>query len=278
MKRLQLFEFEDLPWFPPLLRIYMTDCLRFAAELYPPFFYPFIAKLHATLVRAGTHQIIDLCSGSGGPVRNLVRVLKNRHDFPVSVLLTDLYPPAEDVRYEIVDPSRAAHETGARIEGQLEGVKWVRDSVNATAVPSNLKGCRTLFNALHHFSPENARAILADAARSREAIVVFEMGGRTVLGFLTIVILVALIPLFTLFMRPFRWSRLLFTYVVPLIPFLVLWDGMVSFLRVYSVEHVRELLKGVPSTPDYEWEVGTVALGPSKGLCVIGVPVAVQSS
>ena len=33
----------------------------------------------------------------------------------------------------------------------------------------------------------------------------------------------------TPFVRPFRWSRLLFTYVIPLIPLLVLFDGTVSF-------------------------------------------------
>jgi hypothetical protein len=35
----------------------------------------------------------------------------------------------------------------------------------------------------------------------------------------------------TPWIRPFRWSRLLWTYVVPIIPAVLLFDGIVSCLR-----------------------------------------------
>ena len=41
--------------------------------------------------------------------------------------------------------------------------------------------------------------------------------------------------------RPLRWAHLLFTYMIPMLPFLLLWDGMVSMLRIYSPEQMRQL-------------------------------------
>jgi len=42
-------------------------------------------------------------------------------------------------------------------------------------VPDELTGFRTIFSAFHHFRPEEARAVVADAAHQRQGIAV---GGR----------------------------------------------------------------------------------------------------
>ena len=56
---------------------------------------------------------------------------------------------------------------------------------------------------------------------------------------------VLLVPIFVLlstaFMRPFKWSRVLWTYVVPLVPLTCLWDGVVSQLRAYTVSELRDM-------------------------------------
>ena len=66
-----------------------------------------------------------------------------------------------------------------------------------------------------------------------------------------------LMPLFTWLltpkMRPFRWSRLLLTYLIPIIPLVVLWDGLVSCLRTRTPE---ELLALTSSFPRYDWQAG----------------------
>jgi hypothetical protein len=38
--------------------------------------------------------------------------------------------------------------------------------VDARRVPRELRGTRTLFTSFHHFSPDDARAVLRDAAQS----------------------------------------------------------------------------------------------------------------
>ena len=74
--------------------------------------------------------------------------------------------------------------------------------------------------------------------------------------------------------RPFRWAHLLFTYLVPLIPFIVLWDGMVSMLRIYSLEQMQNLTADLQS-PDYFWELGHIQVrGVPDGLpYLIGRPI-----
>jgi hypothetical protein len=57
------------------------------------------------------------------------------------------------------------------------------------------------------------------------------------------------------FIRPFRWSRLLWTYLVPALPLVLLFDVIVSCLRVYSGPELRDLTAGLDR---YRWDIGTV--------------------
>ena len=64
----------------------------------------------------------------------------------------------------------------------------------------------------------------------------------------------------TPFIKPFRLSRLFWTYLIPLVPLATIWDGMVSFLRVYSVGELGELVEPL-RTPGYTWEIGQASTG-----------------
>jgi hypothetical protein len=76
------------------------------------------------------------------------------------------------------------------------------------------------------------------------------------------------------FLRPFRWSWLWLTYVIPVIPLFAMWDGMVSCLRVYSKRELHELVAGLEGGERFEWEIGTIALSPSPAAAtyLIGTP------
>jgi hypothetical protein len=65
--------------------------------------------------------------------------------------------------------------------------------------------------------------------------------------------------------RPFRWSRVLLTYLVPLIPLVVLWDGLVSCLRTRTPEELSALSR---SFPQYNWQAG-YARGPGSWLAAV---------
>lgn len=141
-------------------------------------------------------------------------------------------------------------------------------------MPADLEGVRTVFKAFHHFPPEAARSILADAVAKRRAIAIVEGTNSRAIGVIAVPLQLPAILLFTPFVRPFRWSRLLLTDAVPLIPLVVLFDGTVSFLRVYLEDDLRRLVRQVPDQDRFNWEIGSVPLaGTPIGLTyLIGTP------
>ena len=74
----------------------------------------------------------------------------------------------------------------------------------------------------------------------------------------------------TPFIRPFKIGRIIFTYLVPIVPLLVLWDGVVSSLRTYSVEEMNGLIVSLNNKESFNWEVGKVKSGPGKILYLLG--------
>jgi hypothetical protein len=150
-------------------------------------------------------------------------------------------------------PNRAAFETIQTASGN--GVDFCLRPVDAMDVPAELIGLRTMFSSFHHFSPVDARAILQNAVNAKQGIAVFEITKRTASA-AGMMFLWSLTPfLFAPTMRPFRWSRLFYTYLLPLVPLVLLFDGLVSCLRTYRVEELRTLVEDLGTT-EYVWEIG----------------------
>jgi hypothetical protein len=80
--------------------------------------------------------------------------------------------------------------------------------------------------------------------------------------------------LLTPFVKPFRWSRLFFTYLVPLIPLIVLFDGTMSFLRLYLEDELHELVESTPGHETFDWDIGTTPIAglPLGPLHMVGTP------
>jgi len=258
MARLHLFEIEDQAWCPAPVRDAATDYLRFAINTADSY-APALPHLVAALTRSGAKRILDLCSGGSGPWLKLLPPLTA--EVPgAAVTLTDRYPNVEAFE-------RAREESGGTL-------RFEQEPVDATAVPQRLTGFRTVFTAFHHFRPEQARAILADAVHSGQGIAVFEATERSpvniIMMFLTPLILLFVTPL----IRPFTFSRILFTYIIPLVPLVVLWDGVVSCLRTYSPDELRALVAEVPGSEHYDWQIGQErgAKGPIPVTYLTGVP------
>ncbi|MDB5336904.1 MAG: hypothetical protein JWN70_2523 [Planctomycetaceae bacterium] len=257
MKRRHLFEWEDQAWLPVVFRNFITDHLRYflTRKVRGPVNRAIAGHLKSVLIKTGGKQIIDLCAGAGGPLLEVQRILSEDMDEPVEVLLTDLYPNVEAFR-------RREVEGGGAIKARY-------DSISAFDVPLGLSGLRTLFTALHHFEPEGARQLLADAAHKRQPIAVFELLERTPRMF----ILTGLFSLWQSFaLTPvvgrLTLQRFLLTYVIPIAPAIFLWDGLVSVLRTYSPEELREMADSV-GAEDYDWEVGRIYV---SGPCGVLLP------
>lgn len=264
MARIHLFEIEDQSWCPRPVRDAATDYLRFAINTANSY-APALPHLLNGLKSSNSRTIVDLCSGGSGPWLKLLAPIAA--EVPeVEVTLTDLYPNLEAFH-------RAQEETGGRLQ-------FERESVDATAVPKRLHGFRTIFTAFHHFRPEQGRAIIADAVQSRQGIAVFEATERSAINILMILFTPLLLLFISPLIRPFTLSRILFTYIIPLVPIVVLWDGVISCLRTYSPKELRELVATVPGNEGYTWEIGQErgAKGPIPVTYLVGVPLAEDST
>src|SRR6202050_4412986 len=134
-------------------------------------------------------------------------------------------------------------------------IHFIRDSVDATEIPGHLNGFRTLFSSFHHLNPEEARLLLQDSAKKRQAIGIFEASARHSLTLLAVLFLPIGAWLFVPFRRPFRWSRLLWTYLIPVIPFVLFFDGLIFCLRSYSLGELHDVAEGLVGG-GYRWEIG----------------------
>lgn len=259
MARIHAFEFEDQAWFPSVIREYMTDFLSHMGGWSKIPYQPFTERLASVMQHTGDERVVDLCSGGGGPAVLIARDLTERLARPVGVVLTDLYP----------SPSRLAHARSVLPE-------WVElepRPVDAQRVPGDLEGFRLVCNGFHHLKPAQARACLLDAVRQRRGVAVVELAHRSPLSMLQIVFGTGTQLVVTPFIKPFRWSRLLFTYVLPIVPLCTLWDGIVSCLRVYDPEELQSLVSGLPEN-DYSWECGRLRIPrmPAQLTYLIGSP------
>ena len=143
--------------------------------------------------------------------------------------------------------------------------------VDARAVPASLTGLRTIFNGFHHLKPADASAVLHAAASARQPIAIFEVSERSPKALVSIFLTPLAVWIATPFMRPFLWRRLFWTYVIPLVPFTCLWDGIVSQLRAYTLDEFDALCAGsAPMT----WERGKIPIAKGRGhlTYLIGVP------
>ena len=253
MARVQLFEFEDLKWFPSFLRNYGTDFLQFLANK-TKMYQPIIPVIQKGLEKSDYNQIIDLGSGGGGGLIWLNEELtKSNPD--LKIVLTDYYPNIDAFEYT---------------EKPADNFEYINTPVDARNVPEELNGLRTMFLSLHHFKPVDARSILQNAIDSKNGIAIFEAQERSVLSLIAMFFSPLTVLFTTPFIRPFKFGRILFTYIIPIVPLFVWWDGIVSSLRTYSVKEMQQLIDSLENKDSFGWEIKRIKSGPGVILYLMG--------
>lgn len=229
-QRRQWLELEDQSWMPTCLRDGVTAFLEFVLNR-GALYSRFVPRLADAIARSQATQVVDLCSGGGGPWRHILTA-EPMIAGDGNLLLTDFFPNAD-----------AAAGLRESFPGRVD---YMPLSVSAVNVPSSLIGFRTLFSSFHHFSPDQARSILADAVSKRQGIAIAESTQRHVLTLSYMLVTPVLVWMATPFYRNFSWRRVFWTYCVPIIPLVVLFDGLVSCMRTYTPEELQGLVAGIP--------------------------------
>ena len=261
MKRVQLFEFEDLSWFPNILRSGMTRVLEAMHR---------VTKLHQVLAdeclsildKTGETKILDYCSGSGGAMPGVLKEI-HKKNATITLELSDKYPNQESVnRY-------ATYDT----------ISYHSESIDASKIGQKRLGIKTIVNAFHHMPPNSARSILKAAQEQGDTILIYEMAENKIPLFLwwlflplglSIVFLMAIV--LTPFAKGVTFGQVLLTYLIPIIPICYAWDGQASLPRIYSPEDIRTLLSEIGQKEGYSWEFRAVLnrKGKKQGTVLIG--------
>ena len=261
LPRLQLFEFNDHPRAPAVLRESIIETLS-RTLAWGRILRGLVGPTLEFLEAAGTREVLDLGAGAGGPASILVSEMRARGLEPPRFLLTDLQP-----RVDSWQKLRDA-EPGA--------IDFVAEPVDATAIPPALAAgrARTIINVFHHFPPALARAILADAVFGSSGVLIaegFERDPRQFLNFGPAG-LPALLANPLLSPRD-RLQKALYTWATPIALLCGTFDGLVSTMRVYSEAELRAMV--APLDPTWRWTYGTYTYPPrGRGYFFWGVPTA----
>jgi len=236
MKRVHFFEWEDQSWFPATLRNLLTDSLQYIGTKWP-LFHEALPIIEKGMSKSNTDQVVDLCSGGSGPWLEFLNT-----GLSASIKLTDKFPNMNAVNL-VADKGK----------GQIT---YIKESIDATNVPEEMRGIRTLFMSFHHFKPDMAKSILQDAVNKNTAIAIFESTQRNTFNLLfSLPLMIVLTLIFTPFIKPLTFKRLFWTYIIPVIPLVIAWDGWVSHLRTYSPDDLKELVNSIDHE-NYVWEIG----------------------
>lgn len=258
MKRIHLFEFEDFEWLPKSIRTAVTNLIVVLHRLIGT------SDVIAGLIKQARNkfdfsQIVDLGSGSGGAMLDVIKKINEKPDEnPINLILTDLYP--NPVFIKNID------------QQNLKNVTYYKKPVDATNISDTLKGLKTMVNSFHHMSPKTAKKILKSAHDNQQPILIYEMGENfvpTVLWWLllplSLLILIVMVLFMTPFVRPLTWKQLLFTYIIPVIPIVYAWDGQASTMRTYTFKDIEQLTSGLNNNT-YRWEMGKAKKENGKSL------------
>jgi len=265
MKRIQLFEFEDFSWFPNTFRTSMTNLLVVLHKMLGT--TDVLTKLITDIKeRHDFKQIIDLGSGSGGAMLDVIEKLNKSNKEPVDLILTDLHP----------NPNLVTRINNS----QQEHIKYHEASVDATNLNDLPAGLKTMMNSFHHMPPTIAKGILKSAQDNKQPLLIYEIGENfvpTLLWWLLLPLSLLILIIMSLFMTPFvkplGWKQLLFTYLIPVIPLFYAWDGQASTMRTYTFDDVEGMLQDFKNE-DYTWEISKAkkANGKNLGYYILGLP------
>ncbi|KAE8453223.1 hypothetical protein EG329_011290 [Mollisiaceae sp. DMI_Dod_QoI] len=273
--RIHFYEINDQTWFPQYLREKVQSCLTLCWT----FRVPILQKaspaqlVTSTLYRTlgdniTSYTYVDFCAGAGGPTPIIEKDLNARlssreptspftssatatngltprspqtlapetNSDAVKFVLTDLHP-------HIPDWTEAAKRS--------ENLSFVAEPVDAANAPASLNGNAAegknifrLYNlAFHHFEDKLAMDILRNTIETADGFGIFELQERTISSFITMVAMGVLMFLITPFYFWRSPGHLFFTYIIPIIPFVLVFDGFISSMRTRTSEEVQALMK-----------------------------------
>lgn len=226
MNRHNWKEIHETEYCPAFFRDALTDFLSFFIRISAIY----RKAIRMILPRKPT-RFIDLCSGRG-LYAECFQIFLRRHapGIRCTLLLTDRFP----------------HRTGFSSEAM--DISYHPERMDAADAIRELDGTFLMFSALHHFPPEELRHLLRTAQEQKKELAFFDYCTPFPLIQYPALLLLTLplVWIATPFLRPWSFRRFFWTYPLPVIPLLILIDGLLSRVRAYTVRELREICREIP--------------------------------
>jgi hypothetical protein len=211
-------ELEDLPYFSPLLRNFQTEFIGFVVTRFNV--YQAFIK-HIQSLPQPQQPMIDLCSGSGEPA---IHIFKESNCFS-DLILSDKFPN------RLINADK---------------ISYLPDSMDVLKMEFHSGVCYTMFNAFHHFKDEDKLKIGQKILSSGSQSYFVEILEPTIICLLKVLFITTLGNLLlTPFIRPVSFTRIFFTYIIPVNIFTITYDGIVSVLKSRTINKYRKLFAGL---------------------------------
>ncbi|KAJ5893404.1 hypothetical protein N7495_005095 [Penicillium taxi] len=238
--RAQLLEIGDQTWCPSWLHQHEQFSLTQLWNLrIPGWSHGSLATQACAVFREhlkdlSSYTVLDICAGAGGPTpvleSELNKELESEGKDSVQFVLSDLYPHVEE--WECISKKQ-------------QNVTFIETPVDARAIPrfaKTKKECRIFNICFHHFGDKDAAGILKNAIESADSFIIFEITARELWTCLC-----SLLVFFWAFFVSLVWYwnspvHLFFTFILPVAPFTIWFDGLISCLRTRTANEVRTLL------------------------------------
>lgn len=238
-----------------------------------------VARLLADeLRRAGSSErqqfvVVDYCAGGGGPIPMIEKHINNdmqNHQQPVHFVLTDLHPhihnwalaaaASSHIHYapSSVDAANSPPGLLGSVEPPLPSELTTRTGTGSDrAQPPQI--FRTFHLSFHHFPDPLACAILRDTMNTSAGFAIVELQDRHLTSFLAIFLLGIGVMVFSPIFA-WRWrspGTFFWSWIIPVLPFVLVWDGWMSAARSRTRLEVEDLMRhcGVSESEFKKWHV-----------------------
>ncbi|KAI9723240.1 MAG: hypothetical protein M1812_001122 [Candelaria pacifica] len=185
-------------------------------------------------------MIVDFASGAGGPTPTIERIVnaerKKRGEKEIVFTLSDIKPHVEAWR---------------KATKQSMFLDYIDRSVDATDPPQEVTSdhsgqrkrvFRLYCLAFHHFDDGMAKKVLESTLESSDGFAIVELVSRQISSFILMLLYIPTIFIVTIFWYPFSLEMLFYTYIIPIVPFIVVFDGFISALRTRTFGEVLSLV------------------------------------
>ncbi len=223
------FEFGDQTWIRGRFREVYNEALNFGQTVGGHY-----RRMAPAFARwASGHPsglVLDLASGGAAPLKCMMESAREHEPSMPKLVCSDLHPDLERLR-------RLSSQFGTA------AIDHLPLPVSALDVPPDLPKMRSICSALHHFREEDAARIIENTLKDGGGLFVMEPFERNFRHLAMLLLAGPWIYLWApFFSERFSLLQLLLCTLIPIVPFMIFWDGVVSVLRIHTTQEIVAMI------------------------------------